>query len=267
MAPVSNDPLTGSAPTPVTGSTTSFGTSPDVKVVPGDIPGAKPVGAPGTTATSTPAGAAGPVTPPPSPHAYAAGSTVGMAGVAAGAAAAAHGPAAAGANPDPCVPDPNYKPNPAKEAIGRITHDLDELKEYASYYIAAKVDGIKQTVRNIGLYAALGVIGAVVGAAILATAAGLLVVGIAHALGILFGYRFWLGDLVTAVLILGGVGAGAYVMMNKLTGSWRSQTLKKYEQRKQTQRERFRRDVSDRARQAAAAAAAEARGPGGQKGH
>jgi hypothetical protein len=185
-----------------------------------------------------------------------------MAGVAAGSAAAA-----AAGNPDPCVPDPDYKPNPAKEAFGRITHDLDELKEYASYYVAAKVDSVKQTVRKIGLYAALGVVGAVVGAAIVATAAGLLVVGIAHLLGVLFGGRFWLGDLVTAVLILGGVGVAAYVMMNKLLGSWRSQTLKKYEQRKQTQRERFRRDVSDRARQAAAAASASARGPGGQKGH
>src|SRR5690242_9867071 len=139
MPPVSNDPVTGSAPAPVTGSTTSFGTSPEVKVVPGDIPGAKPVGAPGTTATATPAtpaGTASPVTPPPSSHAYAAGSTVGQAGVAAGAAAAA-------ADPNQCVPDPNYQPNPAKEAFGRITHDLDELKEYASYYIAAKVDGIK----------------------------------------------------------------------------------------------------------------------------
>jgi hypothetical protein len=255
--------VTGAAPTPVTGSTTSVGpspgTSPDVKVVPGDIPGAKPVGAPGTTATATPSSSSSPS--PSSSHAYAAGSTVGMAGVAAGAAAAA-------GNPDPCVPDPNYRPNPAKEAFGRITHDLDELKEYASYYLAAKVDGIKQTVRKIGLYAALGVVGAIVGGAILATAAGLLVVGIANGLGILFGYRFWLGDLVTAVLILGAVGVGAYVMMNKLTGSWRSQTLKKYEQRKQTQRERFRRDVTDRARQAAAtAAAASARGPGGQKGH
>jgi hypothetical protein len=219
--------------------------------VPGDIPGARPVGAPGTTATATP----GPATSTSS--AYASAATAPRPG----GPTSAGGPSAPAV--DPCVPDPNYKPNPAKEALGRITHDLDELKEYAGYYIAAKVDGIKQTVRNVGLYAALGVLGAVVGGAIVATAAGLLVVGIAHALGALFGGRYWLGDLVTAVLILGGVGAGAYVMMNKLTGTWRSQTLKKYEQRKQTQRERFRRDVSDRARQAAAAA----RGPGGQKGH
>jgi hypothetical protein len=249
MPPVSNDPVTGAPPTPVTGSTTSFGTSPDVKVVAGDIPGAKPIGAPGTTATAT---ASTPYTTTTPPRA--------------GGPAPAGGPSAAAVDPNQCVPDPNYHPNPAKQAVDRLTKDFDELKEYAGYYVAAKVDGIKQTVRNVGLYAALGLVGAVVGAAILATAAGLLVVGIAHLLGVLFGGRFWLGDLVTAVLILGAAGAGAYFMMNKLTGTWRSQTLKKYEQRKQTQRERFSRDVSDRARQAAAAAA-KARGPGGQKGH
>jgi len=66
------------------------------------------------------------------------------------------------------------------------------------------------------------------------------------------------------------VAGGAYFMMNKLTGTWRSQTLKKYEQRKQDQRERFGHDVAGRAREAAAAAAlaaAEARRSGRQKGH
>jgi hypothetical protein len=168
------------------------------------------------------------------------------------------------------VPDPNYQPNPAKEAFTRITRDLDELKEYAGLYVSAKADGVKRTVRNIGLYAALGLLGAIAGGAIVATAAGLLVVGLAEALGNLFGGRYWLGDLVTGVVVLGAVAGGAYFMMNKLTGTWRSQTLKKYEQRKQDQRERFGHDVSSRAREAAAAAAAaaaEARRSGGQKGH
>jgi hypothetical protein len=177
------------------------------------------------------------------------------------------GAAVPGGPGDPCVPDPNYKPNPAREAVDRITHDLDELKEYAGYFVAAKVDGVKRSVRNLGLYVALGVLGAIVGGAIVATAAGLLVVGLGQALGVLFGYRMWLGYLVTGVVILGAVAGGAYFMMNKLTGSWRSQTLKKYEQRKQTQRERFGHDLSDRAREAAATAAAAARGAGGQKGH
>lgn len=145
--------------------------------------------------------------------------------------------------------DPD-KPNPAAEAVHRIKNDLFELKEYAGHYVGAKVDGVKRTVRNIGLYAALGIVGAIAGGAIVATAAGLLVVGIADLLTRLFGGREWLGEIVTALLVLGAIGGAAWYMMNKLTGTWRSQTIKKYEQRKQSQREQFGHDLTRRAAQA-----------------
>jgi hypothetical protein len=158
-----------------------------------------------------------------------------------------------GANPglgsdEPC--------NPASEAFHRIREDLGELKEYARYYLAAKVDGIKQTIRRLGLYAALGVLALIAGGAIVATAAGLLVVGFAEVLTRLFGGRDWAGDLVAGIVVLGIVAGAAWYMMKKLTGSWRNLTIQKYEQRKQTQREQFDgNDVSQRAREAAANAA------------
>jgi hypothetical protein len=154
------------------------------------------------------------------------------------------------------------RPNPASAAFHRIKCDVDELKEYARYYLAAKVDGIKRTVRNVGLYAALGVLGLLVGGAIVATAAGLIIVGIADLLGRLFGDRYWLGDLVTGIIVLAVIGGAAWFMMKKLTGGWRSQTIKKYEQRKQTQRVRFGHNVDDRAdqgRETARAAGAQKR--------
>jgi hypothetical protein len=147
-------------------------------------------------------------------------------------------------------------PNPAAAAFHRIKCDIDELKEYASYYLAAKVDGVRRTVRNIGLYAALGVLGLLAGGAIVATAAGLIIVGIAQGLGRLFGGMYWLGDLVTGIIVLAVIGGAAWFMMNKLTGSWRSQTIKKYEQRKQTQRVRFGHNVNDRAGEGASASRA-----------
>jgi hypothetical protein len=155
--------------------------------------------------------------------------------------------------------------NPAAEAFHRIKGDIDELKAYAGHYIAARIDGIKRTVRNIGLYAALGVLGLIAGGAIVATAAGLLIVGLAELLTWLFGGRAWLGDIVTGLLVLGVIGAGAWWMMNKLTNTWRSQTVKKYEQRKQSQRERFGHDVPGRAAEAAANAAAERRRTAGRR--
>jgi hypothetical protein len=151
------------------------------------------------------------------------------------------------------------QPNPAVEAVHRIGADLNELKDYATFYLTTKVDGIKRTIRNIGLYAALGVVGAIVGGAMLATAAGMIVVAIGQALGLLFGGRIWLGYLVTGILILGAVAGAAWFFMNKLTNSWRSQTIAKYEQLKKSQRERLGHDVSERARRAAQAAGAKQR--------
>jgi hypothetical protein len=169
---------------------------------------------------------------------------------------AAAGPAVPPPSPIPpadSTEDTDDKPNPAAAAFHRIKCDIDELKEYGSYYLAAKLDGFKRTARNIGLYAVLGIVGLIVGGAMIATAAGLLIVGVAEGLGRLFGDRYWLGDLVTGILVLGAVAAGVWFMMNKLTGSWRSQTIKKYEQRKQTQRVRFGHNVSDRATEGVAA--------------
>jgi hypothetical protein len=152
--------------------------------------------------------------------------------------------------------DPEAKSNPASEAFHRIRDDLGELKEYAQYYLAARVDSIRQTIRRLGLYAALGVLGLIAGGAIVATAAGLLVIGFAEILTRLFGGRDWLGDLVAGVVVLSIVAAGALFMMKKLTGTWRTLTIQKYEQRKQSQREQFDgRDVHHRAREAAANAA------------
>jgi hypothetical protein len=155
--------------------------------------------------------------------------------------------------------DDQEKLNPASEAFHRIKGDINELKEYASYFVAAKVDGVKRTVRNIGLYAALGIVGLIAGGAIIATASGLLIVGLAQGLSRLFGGRVWLGDIVTGIVVLAVIGTGAWFMMNKLTGAWRSQTIRKYEQRKQSQRERFDHDVSGRAAEAGRAAGSQKR--------
>jgi hypothetical protein len=159
------------------------------------------------------------------------------------------GPRASAPPPPPRAADP-AQPNPAAQAFARLGRDVNELKEYASHYLSAKVDGVKRTVRNIALYAALGVVGLIAGGAIVATAAGLLIVGLAEALGVLFGGRFWLGDLVAGILVLGLIGVGAWLMLKKLTGTWRSATILKYERRKQSQRERFGHDAADRAKEA-----------------
>jgi len=153
------------------------------------------------------------------------------------------GPAMGAAPTTPCDPAEESAANPAVEAFHRIKEDAAELKEYAGYYLSAKIDGFRRTIRNLGLYAALGVLGLIAGGAIIATAAGLIIVGFATGLGRLFGGRMWLGDIVAGIVVLAIIAGMAWYMMNKLTGAWKSQTVKKYEERKQSQRERFGHDV------------------------
>ena len=143
--------------------------------------------------------------------------------------------------------------NPAVDAFARISSGVGELKEYMGYFVGAKMDAMKSSIRNVGLLAGVGVVGLIVGGAILATAGVLLVTGIAQGLGVLFGYRMWLGNLVTGLFILGMLGVGVWIMMSKVKNSWRNATWKKYEDRKREQREKYGHDVHRRAAEQAAA--------------
>jgi hypothetical protein len=124
---------------------------------------------------------------------------------------------------------------------------LAELKEYAAYYAAVRVDMLKVTVRNIGIYAGLGIIGLIAAGAMVVTAVVLLLQGIAGAIAQLIPKFPWLGNLITAVLVLGVMAAGIIIVMKKLTGTFRSQTVKKYEDRLRRERQQFGHDVQDRA--------------------
>jgi hypothetical protein len=139
------------------------------------------------------------------------------------------------------------------EALKQASARLGELKEYASLLIAAKVDGLKLTLRKIVLYAILVVVGAVIGAALLVTAAVYVLSGLAGAIGALFPdrYGWWAGRLIVGVLVVGGSVAGVWLLMKSLTGSSRKRTIEKYENRKREQRNLYGSDVAQRARQQA----------------
>jgi hypothetical protein len=122
-----------------------------------------------------------------------------------------------------------------------------ELKEFASYYVAAKLDAIKVTGRNLGIYAALGIVGLIAGGTIISTAAVLLLVGLALAIGKPFEPdQPWVGALVVGVLVLGGLAAGIILFMKKLTNTSRKRVVEKYENRQRDQRINFGEDVRGR---------------------
>jgi len=147
--------------------------------------------------------------------------------------------------------DPSIADRAPADAFKQVGDAFGELKEYASYYVAAKADGIKASVRNLGLYAALGIVGLLAGGAIIVTAAVQLLTGLAGAIGAIFEPdRPWVGNIVVGLLILGGIGVGTMLFMKKFTAASRERTVKKYESRQQQQRVQYGHDVHERARQA-----------------
>jgi hypothetical protein len=155
-------------------------------------------------------------------------------------------------------PDPGAHPMPPAghptEAIRDAVGKLAELREFASYYMAAKLDALKATARRIGILAALGLVGAVAGATVVVTAVVLLLRGIAGAFAAIFPRAPWLGDLITAVIFLAIPIVGILVGMRILTRTFKTSTVTKYEERKRQERQQFGRDVRDEATRARYAA-------------
>ncbi len=157
-----------------------------------------------------------------------------------------------GAGSGPGSPDDQQ--HPGTRAVNHFRRSLDELKEQFSFYVAAKSDGLKYTAKKIGIYAGLGVVGLIAASAIVVTAGVLLLAGLADAINRLCGTGPWLGDLIVAVLVFGGIGLAAMIALKKIFNSSKKQTVERYEQRKRQQRAKFGQSVSDRAASAAASA-------------
>jgi len=143
-------------------------------------------------------------------------------------------------------------PSPA-EAFKQAGARLAEVKEYAGYFVAAKVDALKLTLRNLVLYAILGVVGAIIGTTVLVTAAVYLLSGLAGAIGEIFPepYEWWAGRLIVSLLVIGGTVVGVMLLTKSLTGSSRKRTIEKYENRKRDERNLHGTDVEQRAREQA----------------
>ncbi len=139
-------------------------------------------------------------------------------------------------------------PSPA-DALRQAGAAIGELKEYAAYYVATKLDGVKVTVRNLGVYAVLGIVGLIALSAVVTTAVVMLLVGLALAISDLFGdprEKLWIGALIVSLLVLGGLVAGVVYGMRKLTNTSRAALVKKYESRQREQRINYGHDVRGR---------------------
>ena len=110
--------------------------------------------------------------------------------------------------------------------------------------MASKIDGIKASIRNVGIYAGLGIAGLMAFSALITTAVALFLVGAAMGLAHVFDPpKYWLGALIVGLAVLVLIGVGAGIGLSKANASFRKATVEKYEQRKRWQRGQFGRDV------------------------
>jgi hypothetical protein len=146
-------------------------------------------------------------------------------------------------------PPPDPRELPPVDAVKRAGQALGELKAYFGYFLAAKLDGIKISLRNAGIFAALGVVGLMAAGGFVVTSVVLVCVGIAQLLAVVFGGRAWAGNLVAGALFLAVLAGGIWVGLKVLSGSMRKGTVQKYELRRRQQRADFGYDVAQRAAQ------------------
>jgi hypothetical protein len=145
-------------------------------------------------------------------------------------------------------PAPPHPGPPHFEGFQRASQLISEYKEYASYYLATKIDGIKASLRNVGIYAGLGIAGLMAFSALITTAVALFLVGAAMGLAHIFDPpKYWLGALIVGFVVLVLIGVGAGIGLSKANAGFRKATVDKYEQRKRWQRGQFGRDVEQAA--------------------
>jgi len=154
-------------------------------------------------------------------------------------------------HPDPspidesAAPRPGPKPRQDQERAS-IWQRLAELREYFSYYTTARIDALKSSVRRMVLWVAVLLMALLAVAGLIVTAVVLICDGIADALTQLLHSRS-LGEFLTGILLLVGLFGSAYFGLGALHHLWHSQTVAKYEARRQRQREHFGHDVDEAA--------------------
>jgi hypothetical protein len=122
-----------------------------------------------------------------------------------------------------------------------------ELKEYFSYYVAAKTDSAKLRLQDTLLWMVFAALGFVMLGGFLVTASWFVLSGIAGGLGVLCGDRLWIGNIVTGVWALAALGLGVYYVVAKHQKAARERTTALYDNRQAQQQADFGHNVSERA--------------------
>jgi hypothetical protein len=137
------------------------------------------------------------------------------------------------------------EPSPA-EALHRLQQQVGELQAYVTHFLNATLDGWVLSVRQVALWAALGVVGLVAAVGLVVTAIVLVLLGAADGFALLFGGRWWLGAIVvgggTVVLLAVAILIG----MRTWQSRWRQQKVHQYDERQRQQQVTYGHSVANR---------------------
>jgi len=127
-----------------------------------------------------------------------------------------------GDHPAEAAPDSDREAAAGPEAVGRFVEDLDALRRQIGLLISARIDQAKLSLRRALLLCLLAAVAVVGILALAASAVVLLVVGLAGGLAHWIGGPPWLGQLLTALGLIGGGAALGWLLI----GIWRKRSLK-----------------------------------------
>jgi len=135
-------------------------------------------------------------------------------------------------------------------ALRQIRADVAELQEYARYYVSTRVDAAKAIGRQVIFWTVILGIAGVVFLAVIATAAVLLLQGIAGGLADAFDGAPWLGPVLVGALTLAITFAGLFLVRARVEKSALKRKQKEYGDRQTEQERWFGHSVAQRATRA-----------------
>src|SRR5262245_26252131 len=112
--------------------------------------------------------------------------------------------------PDACSTQPSDQSPGQPDSLQQLAAQLGELHEYSSYYIRARMDRVKLTLRRAVAYSMLLVLATFAVFATVVISVWLLLIGLAEGLGSALGGRLWLGNIVVAILVLGMIALASW---------------------------------------------------------
>jgi hypothetical protein len=109
----------------------------------------------------------------------------------------------------------DQKPPSETDAFDGLIRPLSEMREHFLYYLSARADSARLSLRNALFRMTLAALAFVLVAGLSVAATWFVVNGTAEGLGLLFGNRPWAGNLLTGLLLVAGLGGGLYVIRFK----------------------------------------------------